>query len=474
MKKVQTLNEEIQKMRRLMSFNINENSHDSLSEENFDNSTKGENTDPLQKECGGTYSGPKRIAFVMAERINELLIEKVDYYERLKKIKIDTSYADMENGIKPIILFEDDNPGTFERESVNQYAFDITGEKIDFAEDFPVSSVREELLNSDKCFRMVYERYDAIKHQIDNSVIKMELYPLFNHRNIRMEMLVYDGKQKLNIAGGMRLKRALRKGTGKLLDKNNLTIYDLHEPFFIDLGDGMYGYVNCEFRTILTGMKLDGANVPDGYGEPECFCNDVDTGERIKYLCGSPLPERCKRGRRRPIAFKFVVDASKNFEKDQAILTQEAKDVINQNIVKKWDDLPQYRKEEYLEFLSGKTVTVNAYASIDALSNFPDGGRYAGCSTYGVGKGPRVDYNQCLSEARANAVVAHLKTIADGAFANVNFVAVGKGETNEWSGLVWDQLNIPLTKDVKSPYSEEELRPDRRFDIAFPEYDKVD
>jgi hypothetical protein len=30
--------------------------------------------------------------------------------------------------------------------------------------------------------------------------------------------------------------------------------------------------------------------------------------------------------------------------------------------------------------------------------------------------------------------VAHLKTIADGAFANVNFVAVGKGETNEWSG----------------------------------------
>ena len=41
MKKIQTLNEEIQKMRKLMSFNINENSHDSLSEENFKKSTEG-------------------------------------------------------------------------------------------------------------------------------------------------------------------------------------------------------------------------------------------------------------------------------------------------------------------------------------------------------------------------------------------------------------------------------------------------
>jgi hypothetical protein len=42
----------------------------------------------------------------------------------------------------------------------------------------------------------------------------------------------------------------------------------------------------------------------------------------------------------------------------------------------------------------------------------------------------------------------------------------------EW--IVWDQLNISLTKDVKSPYSDDQLKPDRRFDIAFPEYDKVD
>jgi hypothetical protein len=467
MKKVQTLNEEIQKMRKLMSFNINENSHDSLSEQNFVDSTEGENTNPLQKECGKTYSGPKQIAFEMSNQINVFLQNKVDYFERQRKIKIKASSADLKMGIKPTIIFEDGNDGTFEQERRGQYAFDISGQKIEFAQEFPVSSIREEFLNTDKCFRMVYDKYDAIKHQIDNAVIKMELYPQSGSRNIRMEMLIYNGDRKL--------KRSFRKGTTKLLDKNNLNIYDLNNPFFIDLGDKLYGYINCEFRAVLTNIKLDGGNMPTSWSEIEpdpkkCVCNDVETGEQITYPCGDPLPERCKRGN--DIVFDFAVDASKNFEKDQAILTQDAKDIIDDKIVRRWNSIPQYRKDEYLEFLRGKTVTVNAYASIDALSNFPDGGRYAGCSRYGVGKGPRVDYNQCLSEARANAVVAHLKTIANEAFKNVNFEAVGKGETNEWSGLVWDQSRIPLTKDVKSPYSEEELKSDRRFEVKFPLYHK--
>ena len=176
------------------------------------------------------------------------------------------------------------------------------------------------------------------------------------------------------------------------------------------------------------------------------------------------------------IVFDFAVDANKNFEIDQAILTQDAKDIIDDKIVRRWNSIPQYRKDEYLEFLDGKTIVVNAYASIDALSNFPDGGRYAGCSTYGLGKGPRVKYNQCLSEARAKAVVEYLKTIANGAFKDVNFEAVGKGETNQWSGLVWDQPETKIVngvpQNVKSPYSNEETKPDRRFEVKFPLYHK--
>jgi len=466
MKKVQTLNEEIQKMRRLMSFNINENSHDSLSEENFDKSTKGENTDPLQKECGGTYSGPSEIADKMSVKLNELIDAKL--IELQKQIKVNIiamgpTNTKLEFGGRSLRFKEN-------QQYYQTYNF-TKSSNIPFSSDIPVSLFKEELLNSDECFRMVYDRYDSVKNQIDGGVIKMELAPATKNRdmvgNVSIKMVFLNSSRKL--------KREIKKKSIKLVDKNNINLFDLAESaFIVDLGTGFHVEIAAAFRVDLTNIELYGANIPDGYGETECFCNDVETGEQITYECGSPLPERCKRGGGDPIVFDFVVDASKNFEKDQAILTQDAKDVIDEKIVRSWNSIPQYRKDEYLGFLDGKTVTVNAYASIDALSNFPDGGRYAGCSRYGVGKGPRVDYNQCLSEARANAVVTYLKTIANEAFKNVNFEAVGKGETNEWSGLVWDQSRIPLTKDVKSPYSEEELKSDRRFEIKFPLYHKED
>jgi hypothetical protein len=50
----------------------------------------------------------------------------------------------------------------------------------------------------------------------------------------------------------------------------------------------------------------------------------------------------------------------------------------------------------------------------------------------------RKEYNKCLSQARAEAVVEYLKTIADGTFKDINFVANGMGETNQFSGLKWD------------------------------------
>jgi hypothetical protein len=250
--------------------------------------------------------------------------------------------------------------------------------------------------------------------------------------------------------------------------------------------DKIYGEVWMQGGTPLIRVEVSGAELPFKWSETppnpqKCVCNDVETGEEITYPCGDPLPERCKDG---GIVFDFVVEANKNFEKDSIILTKDAKDKIDSEIVEKWNKIPQHRKEEYLKFLEGKSVEVNAYASIDALSNFPDGGRYAGCSRYGLGKGPRVDYNQCLSEARANAVVSHLKTIANEAFKNVNFIAVGKGETNQWSGKKWDQprpiIKNGVPQDVKSPYTKDEDNPssvdqliaDRRFEIKFPAYHK--
>jgi outer membrane protein OmpA-like peptidoglycan-associated protein len=470
MKKVQTLNEEIQKMRRLMSFSINENSHDSLSEENFGNSTKGENTDTEQKPCEQTYSGPSEIAGKMTNKLNEILEAKLKEIQKQVKVKIVAAgegevYFEIGNKIIDLEL----EPG-----SRNLFSFASKGGGLTFDTDLPLYLFKDELLNSDECFRMVYDRYDSVKHQIDSQKIPMKLvsqgYSGVGNFGVKMILKNTDIRK---------LRKSFKKQTQRLVDWQNAYLSDFSAgPFYIHLNKGLYCNIQAEWGVKLVKIQLVGANTPDKWSEippnpQKCVCNDVETGEQITYECGSPLPERCKDG---GIVIDFAVEASKNFEIDQAVLTQEAKDIIDENIVNKWNSIPQFRKEEYLEFLDGKDVVINAYASIDALSNFPDGGRYVGCSSYGLGKGPRVKYNQCLSEARANAVVEYLKTIANGVFKDVNFVAVGKGETNQWSELVWDQPETKIVngvpQNVKSPYSNKETKPDRRFEVKFPLYHK--
>jgi outer membrane protein OmpA-like peptidoglycan-associated protein len=469
MKKVQNLNEEIQKMRKLMSFNINENSHDSLSEENFNKSTEGKNTDPEEGECDRVYGGPPEVSFQMSNQLNDLLEKQLNVIEPQIKVKV------VATGPENIFFKIGDVELPLSKTSKGVYMFKVTDRYIPFSTDISVSLVREELLK-DRCFRLLYDRYDSIKNQIDNETIKMRLIPE-GSTPISFKMMVIGNKRDL--------KRTIKQSVNgaKLVKLEDITLLSFNRRFFIKLNDNLYGEIESSFKVKLTKIQINGADIPKSWGEPDpnktdpeptkCFCNDVETGEQITYECGSPLPERCKDGE---IVFDFAVEAIKNFPIDEAVLTQEAKDIIDENIVKIWNPIPQYRKEEYLEFLEDKTIVVNAYASIDALSNFPDGGRYAGCSKYGLGKGPRVKYNQCLSEARAKAVVEYLKTIANGAFKDVNFVAVGKGETNQWSGLVWNQpetkIKDGVPQNVKSPYSNEETRPDRRFEIKFPAYHK--
>ena len=197
----------------------------------------------------------------------------------------------------------------------------------------------------------------------------------------------------------------------------------------------------------------------------KCYCNDIKTGEQIEYPCDGELPERCK-DKNRPIVFDFVVETKDNFVFDQAELTQEAKDKINEEIVEKWNKIPQNRKDGYLEFLKDKTINVNAYASIDALSNFKVSGKYLPCRKTSQ---LRKDYNKCLSQDRAEAVVEYLKTIADGAFKDINFVANGMGETNQFSGLKWDN-EVNSKTDISSPHSTDKTKSDRRFEVKFPKW----
>jgi outer membrane protein OmpA-like peptidoglycan-associated protein len=480
MKKVQTLTEEIQKMRKLMSFNINENSHDSLSEENFKNSTEGKNIDPKQEECAQVYGGPSEVAHKMSNELNLLLEKGLDNIKKQTKVTIVAKGAgELYFEIGDIRLSLGLDPESERLGYGPLYMFASKGGNITFATDLPVSLFKEELLNSDKCFRLLYDRYESIRNQIDGEKISMKLVSsgYEGEGNIGVKMFIENSSRQL--------KKGFKKGTSRFVDFNNANLFDFDKPFYIKLNKVVFGRIESVWGVKLTRISLDGADVPNEWGEPDsdpnkdkCYCNDVDTGEKVEYPCGGELPERCKDDGE-PVVFDFVVEANKNFEFDDAVLTQEAKDKIDSEIVEKWNKIPQNRKEGYLEFLKGKTINVNAYSSIDALSNFPDGGRYAGCSKYGVGKGPRVEYNLCLSQARAEAVVEYLKTIAEGVFKDVNFVAVGKGETNQFSGLKWDSEAKPkivkgVPVNVKSPYSTDQTKSDRRFEVKFPKWHTED
>ena len=472
MKKIQTLNEEIQKMRKLMSFNINENSHDSLSEENFNKSTEGKNIDPEQKECAQVYGGPSDVAFKMSQALNILLEKELNKIKQQTKVTIVAKDpSNLYFDIGDIRLSLELDPEAEKLGYSPRYMFAATEVGgITFATDLPISLFKEELLNSDRCFRLLYDRYDTIKNQINGEKISMKLISDG-----------YEGEGKFGVNLDIenisrQLKKGFKKGTSRFVDFNNANLldFDYRGGFFIKLNEKVFGNITSNWGVKLIDISLSDGSLPSDWGEPDgtptkCICNDVETGEQIEYPCDGELPERCKDGGT-PIAFDFVVEANKNFAFDDAILTDEAKGIIKQKIEEEWNGIPQNRKDGYLDFIKDKKIDVNAYASIDALSNFKVSGTYKPCIKTGQ---LRKDYNKCLSQARAEAVVEYLKTIADGTFKDINFVANGMGETNQFSGLKWDN-EVNSKTDINSPHTSDQTKSDRRFEVKFPKWHTED
>ena len=179
-----------------------------------------------------------------------------------------------------------------------------------------------------------------------------------------------------------------------------------------------------------------------------------------------------------PASVNLKVMGEDPFDFDQAELTDTAKtilDNLHEKISSVGTEYGSDFSDSYYKFLKSKPIIVRAYSSIDASSNFPDGGSYAGCSQYGKGKGPRKEYNKCLSQARAEKVVEYLKN-KDGILSELKYEPIGMGETNKFSKLVWSESNETFPKnakkslDKKNPNGFEKTAPDRRFIVAIPEF----
>jgi outer membrane protein OmpA-like peptidoglycan-associated protein len=122
---------------------------------------------------------------------------------------------------------------------------------------------------------------------------------------------------------------------------------------------------------------------------------------------------------------------------------------IKEKYINIWDNYLRFIKENGgLEILG--------YASQDGNPNVNDGGKLEACSRYGVGIGLRSQYNQCLSQERANYIKDRL--ITDLPELNGLLRAKGMGETCEF-GPCWSKNKKVTPKDTAK---------NRRFIINFP------
>jgi hypothetical protein len=180
-----------------------------------------------------------------------------------------------------------------------------------------------------------------------------------------------------------------------------------------------------------------------------------------------------------PVSIDIDVDATEPFEFDSLKLVSGGTEAItkfaNEILTGVEEDYGPDVKEKYYTWLKSKPITIRAYSSIDASSNFPDGGTVAECAQYGTGKGPRKTYNKCLSQKRAEVIVSELKK-KGGILAELTYDPVGMGETNKFSKIVWADGNKTFgpkpskSEDQKNPNGTAKTQPDRRFEIIVPTF----
>jgi outer membrane protein OmpA-like peptidoglycan-associated protein len=180
---------------------------------------------------------------------------------------------------------------------------------------------------------------------------------------------------------------------------------------------------------------------------------------------------------KKPVPFDYKLQVEDPFKFDKDELTPDGLAKINDfaqlifSVAEK-SGSPE-GAEAYYSFLKNTTIPVYAFSSIDALSNFKDGGTLPACSQYGVGKGPRWEYNLCLSQKRADKIVEILKS-KGGILSELKYNPKGMGETNRYSKIVWDDSKmVNPSKDKKNPSGSEKTKPDRRFIVNFPKFDYI-
>ena len=318
-------------------------------------------------------------------------------------------------------------------EGVAQLRLPVTN---DFSNTITIPDLYEKFLAAYPKYKEFFERNNEVtefvKNQIENLKVNIGFKPTGAHGNITIFPIRKKKEYRHYKKMGVLKKRV-----------------EMNKPFSFALLD----YADDSNQLYVKGIpgRLTKSQV------------DKDLGHITLNLpsAGGEVPETVT-----PQNFNF--NTTDNYILNSATLTPAAIQQIQDNILTPirllGPNLPAYIQQ----LNNMAEIVITAFASRDAN---PDDTEYnsdrrtrrllfqrcAGQSTLG-------EYNQCLSAARAQAVVTHLQTTAPQIFGGVNFSAVGGGE-NITSGNQWFQ--------GKTDHDSATTIGDRNFTINLPPFTTV-
>jgi len=306
-----------------------------------------------------------------------------------------------------------------------------------------------EIIGDDETLKDFYEREPGVKEQVDSLPIMYHLVlnDGSNDAKIQAKVTPEGGWEK--VVDGVKRIFAPKKLSNQVTQGNTTTMdkafysrsYEISR--FFDIGDYKVWLGIAPMR-----MPLYKLNITTAFKEL-----DGDTPPNQPPHTGTTVADR-----------DIKLDLVDVFKYDST----DFKDETSYN--KKIEDFKKTIEGGLRQFigyenhLKGLTLVVNGYASQDDDPAANIGGKLPACSKYV--KGPRSEYNKCLSQERAKKVADDLQIIFDELVGKgkIQVNAIGNGETHDFGGQGWDS-------DKKETLdTEEQLAGNRRVTFNIPKY----
>ena len=234
-----------------------------------------------------------------------------------------------------------------------------------------------ETLEENNQYKQLLEKYPKIREQIEGGFVKLIIRPQTPGKSAFIELAPtgMSGKER---------RKGIPLNLGDTFTLKDLLVNNLVQMKFNDKVKGQLFTDNMSWK--LSSLALDNSSIGG---------DDPTPGPTIT-----------------PKVFSF--NAQENFDFNRANLRQEAKDEIIVQIINPIKSMSETNRRKYIAELEKSPITLRAFASRDDDPDDTDYNTdprtrrklYQPC----INEGTRGEYNQCLSDARAQTVTGHLQT----------------------------------------------------------------